>query len=206
MGDWGYRYKTSLPEHFLLIVFAIVVLGGVIAVSALAPGLQGQQTLARLFNLADTPTPTVPPTATPAPTRTPKPTPTGPPAATATLTSGELLLRIGTLIQQAQEPWDKHDWPQAINLLLAAHALDPKNPDATQKLYMAYYLYGESELSAGNQPNAIKQFQNAVGVKSDGTEAQAALATLVPPTATYARPIIITASPQRGRPTPRPHR
>lgn len=207
MGDWGYHYKMSAPEHFWLIIAAILLLGGVVAVAVLAPRLQNQRTQLRLADRDDSPTPTPPPTATAFPSRTPRPTPTALPAATATLTAEELVLRIGGLIQQAQEPLDKHDWPQAINLLLAARAMDRNNPDAIQKLYMTYYLYGQAEAAAGNQANAIKQFQNALGVKSDGAEAQAALAAMVPPTATYSPPIVITASPQRPRPpTPRPRR
>lgn len=206
MGDSGYHYKMSAPEHIWLIVAAVLVLCGVVAVAALAPGLRSQRTLARLLNVVDTATATPSPSATAAATRTPRPSPTGPPPPTATMTADEVRQRIGGLIQQAQAPLEKHDWEQAINLLLAAHALDRKNPDATQQLYMAYYLYGEAELAAGNQPNAIKQLQNALSVKSDGTEAQAALAAMVPPTATYAAPIVITASPQRNRPTPRPRR
>ena len=123
MGDWGYRYKMSMPEHFWLIVFAIVVLGGVVAVAALESRQRYQRTAERSFNLEDTPAPTLPPAATAAASRTPRPAPSATPGATATLTAGEVSVRISALIQQAQEPWDKHDWPQAINILVAARAL-----------------------------------------------------------------------------------
>jgi tetratricopeptide (TPR) repeat protein len=132
--------------------------------------------------VAIAPTATIAPTSTPLPRPTatlipPSPTPIAIPTATATQTNVE---RTTTLLAQIDEPWSKSDWVKAIDLLTQARALDANNSAIADKLYVAYYNYGKTLLSQGKKVEAAQQFQNALSVRVDGTEATLAMLSLTP--------------------------
>jgi hypothetical protein len=96
------------------------------------------------------------------------------------------------ILAKVDDVWDK-DWIQVIDLLLQAHQTDPGNQTVTDKLYVAYYNYGQSLLGQAKKSEAIQQFQAALGVKADGIEAKQALLSLTP-TATATNTRIPTAT------------
>jgi LysM repeat protein/type II secretory pathway pseudopilin PulG len=69
--------------------------------------------------------------------------------------------------------WESGDWGLAIDLIEQIMALEPDYADVTEKLYAAHVNYGEQLLGEGDPDGAKVQFENALEVKPDGTEAQA---------------------------------
>src|ERR1700694_4005767 len=103
--------------------------------------------------------------ATPRRAPPPRPTPPAPPTQTPTPSNTE---RAQALISQIDDPWARGDWPSVIDLLTQARTLDPSNTSAADKLYVAYFNYGQSLLAQGKKDEAGQQFQNALAVKPDG--------------------------------------
>jgi hypothetical protein len=143
-----------------------------------------------------TPTTTVvsAPSSTPAalssPTFTPSPTMAPIPSATPTRASTPTAVprtptpakteSAATLLQQVDEPWGKGDWLRVIVLLTQARTLEPTNQIVADKLYVAYYNYGQTLFEQGKKTEAAQQFQNALVIKADGAEAKQALLNLTP--------------------------
>lgn len=85
-------------------------------------------------------------------------------------------------LQQADENWET-DWPATIDALVRANACDPRNRDVSDKVYAAYYNYGQVLLKQGKRIEASTQFENAILFKANGAEAKQAISELTPPAA-----------------------
>jgi hypothetical protein len=94
------------------------------------------------------------------------PTATAAPSATSTVAPS-----LAELIDAA---WAAGDWPQVIILLKRADPVD------SNKLYAAYFNYGQALLAKGDKPGASIQFQNALRLNADGAEARQAILALTP--------------------------
>jgi LysM repeat protein/Tfp pilus assembly protein PilO len=71
--------------------------------------------------------------------------------------------------------WESNEWERAIGLIEQILALEPDYDDMTEKLYAAYVNYGDQLLREGNPDGAKAQFENALEIKADGSEALAGL-------------------------------
>jgi len=79
------------------------------------------------------------------------------------------------LSDQLNQAWQAEDWPQAIELLLRITETYPEDQNARGMLYWAYVNNGYTLLDAGKRDEAIVQFNKALGVDPNGTEAAAGL-------------------------------
>ncbi|MBI5877186.1 MAG: protein kinase [Chloroflexi bacterium] len=104
------------------------------------------------------------------------PTTTSTPTSTPTRTASE---KSAALLVEVDRVWGR-DWPQVIGLLSQAYQTDASNLEIRDKLYVAYYNYGQALLSQGALNEAVQQFQKALGMKPDGIEARQALLALTP--------------------------
>jgi hypothetical protein len=169
-----------------VVCLVLVVAAGIAINLSSAPAISVQQA-------ANTPKPTetLKPAASPNPTET-QPAATGTPTSILTsATTGSAASsisvndRVNALLLQLDEPWGRQDWPQVIDILGRARTIDSANQVVNGKLYVAYYSYGQLLLARGQKSDAVLQFQNALGIRPSGIEAQQALANLTPtPTAT----------------------
>ena len=89
--------------------------------------------------------------------------------------------------------WD-NDWPRVIDFLTQARGIDPTNQAVADKLYAAYYNYGQSLTQQGNRAAAVTQFQNALSVNPNGDEARQALLNLTPTPAPSPTKLLPTAT------------
>jgi hypothetical protein len=106
-----------------------------------------------------------------------------------------------TLTELIDAAWGTGDWPRVITLLRSA------TPTDNDKLYAAYFNYGQALLLKGDKAGAATQFQNAIEVNSSGAEARQAILALtpsptptrtavpLPATATATAAIVIQATP-----------
>jgi len=88
-----------------------------------------------------------------------KPDGTSPPAGAAELRA------------QLDQAWQAEDWSRAIDILLEVRQVDPEDQNAQGMLYCAYVSNGYALLDAGKRDEAITQFNNALRINPDGTEA-----------------------------------
>ncbi len=112
-------------------------------------------------------------------------------AATATPTPNRTQ-RIAECLAPVDDLWGRGDWPRVIDLLTSCRAIDANNQDVKDKLYAAYYNYGQRLIEQGNKQAAAQQFQNALNVNPNGDEARVALQQLTP-TPTSPPPTLCTA-------------
>ncbi len=115
------------------------------------------------------------PQATPAATQLPQPSPT--PAASATPD-------ISSLLAQLDAPWAAENWPEVIGLIQEIRQLTPNETGMTEKLYAARVNYGYQLAELGDTAAAAEQFEQALAIFPQGTEAEAALQSLFAPPAT----------------------
>jgi LysM repeat protein len=126
---------------------------------------------------ADEPVANLPPS-TPVPppvTATPLPTPN-----TAVPPTPD----TAALLAQLDQAWQQQNWPEVINLINGTLQEDPTNAAMVEKLYAAYVNYGYQLAGSGNPSAAMIQFETAVGLIPGRGEAELALQSLRPPTAT----------------------
>ena len=128
------------------------------------------------------------PQATPAATQAPQPSPT--PAASATPD-------ISSLLAQLDAPWAAENWPEVIGLIQDIRQLAPNEAGMTEKLYAARVNYGYQLAELGDTTAAAEQFEQALAIFPQGTEAEAALQSLFAPAAT-ATPETTIYAVQRG--------
>ncbi len=88
----------------------------------------------------------------------------------------------------AWESYAAQEWPEAIRQLYAVLEQDADYSDAQDLLYQAYYQLGLTYQAAGELVDARIAYRQALAVREDGQQAQAALAQvnllLTPPTPT----------------------
>jgi LysM repeat protein len=115
------------------------------------------------------------PLATPAATQTPQisPTPTASPTPD-----------VSSLLAQLDDPWAAENWPEVIRLIQEIRQLAPNEPGMTEKLYAARVNYGYQLAALGETGAAAEQFEQALAIFPQGTEAEAGLQSLFAPTAT----------------------
>ena len=126
------------------------------------------------------------PTASGSPVPQPTPTPTTEP--TPDLTS---------LVIQLDLPWAAEDWPEVIRIIQLIRQQAPGQPELAEKLYAARVNYGYQLATAGNIGGAAAQFEQALAIFPQGTEAEAGLQSLFAPVPT-ATPELIIYVVQRG--------
>jgi tetratricopeptide (TPR) repeat protein len=139
--------RTSLFALLAVLLVGVVLIGA--AVLVLAGG----------GNAADRPAP--------APTATTLPTPA--PIATPTLTP---TLSWSELQSQLDSAWAKEDWPQAIGLLEQMRASNPGDKAVQEKLFTAHFNYGVWLVRSERLPEAVAQFDEALKIKPNDTNAQ----------------------------------
>lgn len=115
------------------------------------------------------------PQTTPAATQMPQPSPT--PAASATPD-------INSLLAQLDAPWAAENWPEVIGLIQEIRQLAPNETGMTEKLYAARVNYGYQLAELGDTAAAAEQFEQALAIFPQGSEAEAALQSLFAPPAT----------------------
>ncbi|MCA9917941.1 MAG: LysM peptidoglycan-binding domain-containing protein [Anaerolineales bacterium] len=115
------------------------------------------------------PLPTTEGTAVPQPTATPSPTP---------------LPDVSSLVAQLDEPWAAENWPAVIQLLQEIRQQAPDAVGMAEKLYAARVNYGYQLAAAGDTGAAAEQFEQALAIFPQGTEAEAGLDSLFAPEAT----------------------
>lgn len=98
---------------------------------------------------------------------------------------------------QLDEAWQQQDWPEVINLINGILLEDSTNAAMVEKLYAAYVNYGYQLAGSGNLSAAMVQFETAVGLIPGRGEAELALQSLRPPTATPT-PEVTLYTVQRG--------
>src|SRR5947209_3258494 len=81
-----------------------------------------------------------------APTAVSTPTP----AATAMLTAQQASECVAQAMQQVDAAWDK-DWSKVIEALVRASGCDSNNQDLKDKLYAAYFNYGQQLAAQGKR-------------------------------------------------------
>jgi LysM repeat protein len=108
-------------------------------------------------------------------TAVPQLTPT--PAATPTAD-------VSSLIAQLDDPWSAEDWPEVIRLVQAIRQQSPSEPGMAEKLYAARVNYGYQLAEAGDTVGAAEQFEQALAIFPEGTEAETGLQTLFAPAPT----------------------
>lgn len=109
------------------------------------------------------------PLATPAATQIPRPSPTP---------------DISGLLAQLDDPWAAENWPEVIRLIQETRQLAPNETGMAEKLYAARVNYGYQLAERGETAAAAEQFEQALAIFPQGTEAEAGLQSLFAPTAT----------------------
>lgn len=117
------------------------------------------------------------PLATPAATQIPVPQPSATPLASPTSD-------VTALIRQLDDPWTAENWPEVIRLIQEIRQLSPNETGMTEKLYAARVNYGYRLAELGDTAAAAQQFEQALAIFPQGTEAEAGLQSLFAPTAT----------------------
>lgn len=112
------------------------------------------------------------PQATPAATQAPQPSPT------------PVTPDISSLLAQLDAPWAAENWPEVIGLIQEIRQLAPHETGMTEKLYAARVNYGYQLAELGDTAAAAEQFEQALAIFPQGTEAEAALQSLFSPAAT----------------------
>jgi LysM repeat protein len=115
------------------------------------------------------------PLATPAATQVPLPSPT--PTASPTPD-------VSTLLAQLDDSWAAENWPEVIGLIQEIRQLAPNETGMTEKLYAARVNYGYQLAEMGETGAAAEQFEQALAIFPQGTEAEVGLQSLFAPTAT----------------------
>ena len=82
------------------------------------------------------------------------------------------------LAEELHELWTAEDWPAAISLIGQILTLDPDYPEMSEKLYAAFVNDGYALLEHGNETLAQSQFDQALAIFPDGSEALAGLQLL----------------------------
>jgi LysM repeat protein len=118
----------------------------------------------------------------------PQPTPTATIEPTPDLTS---------LVIQLDAPWAAEDWPEVIRIIQLIRQQAPGQPDLAEKLYAARVNYGYQLAAAGDTGGAVAQFEQALAIFPQGTEAEAGLQSLFAP-APKATPELTIYVVQRG--------
>jgi tetratricopeptide (TPR) repeat protein len=95
-------------------------------------------------------------------------------APTATVAPSATSTAAPTLAELIDAAWAAGDWPQVIALLKRADPVD------ANKLYSAYFNYGQVLLAKGDKAGAAVQFQSAVDINTSGPEARQAILALTP--------------------------
>lgn len=117
--------------------------------------------------------PTVTPTAL-VPTQPPA-TATSAPSPTADVTA---------LVAQLDAPWAAEDWVTVIGIIQQIRQQNPSYPEMAEKLYAARVNYGYQLAGLGDTGAAAVQFEQALAIFPDGTEAEEGLQSLFAPAAT----------------------
>lgn len=112
------------------------------------------------------PLPTTEGTAVPQPTATPSPTP---------------LPDINSLLAQLDDPWTAENWPEVIRLIEEIGPQAPAELGLAEKLYAARVNYGYQLAAQGDISGAADQFEAALQIFPQGTEAEAGLQSLFAP-------------------------
>lgn len=112
------------------------------------------------------PLPTTEGTAVPQPTATPSPTP---------------LPDINSLLAQLDDPWTAENWPEVIRLIEEIGPQAPAELGLAEKLYAARVNYGYQLAAQGDISGAAGQFEAALQIFPQGTEAEAGLQSLFAP-------------------------
>jgi len=115
------------------------------------------------------------PLATPAATQIPL----TPPAPAASPTPD-----VSALLVQLDDPWAAENWPEVIRLIQEIRQLAPNEMGMAEKLYAARVNYGYQLAGSGETAAAVEQFEQALAIFPQGTEAEAGLQSLFTPTAT----------------------
>lgn len=112
---------------------------------------------------------------TPAPTQLPQPSPT--PAASPAPD-------VSSLLTQLDAPWAAENWPEVISIIQEIRQQAPNEPGMMEKLYAARVNYGYQLAGLGETAVAAEQFEQALAIFPQGSEAEAGLQSLFAPTAT----------------------
>ena len=87
---------------------------------------------------------------------------------------------VNTLLAQLDDPWSAENWPEVIRLIQEVRQLAPAEVAGTaEKLYAAYVNYGYQLVEAGDMTAAVQQFEFALAIFPQGTEAEAGLQALL---------------------------
>ncbi|WP_420627519.1 LysM peptidoglycan-binding domain-containing protein [Candidatus Leptofilum sp.] len=111
------------------------------------------------------------------PEATAVPQPTNTPALTATPD-------VSNLVAQLDEPWAAENWPEVIRIIQEIRQQAPNEPGMAEKLYAARVNYGYQLAGLGDTTGAAQQFEQALAIFPQGTEAEAALQSLFSPAPT----------------------
>ena len=119
-------------------------------------------------NLPD-PLPTTEATAVPQPTAAPSPT---------------AMPDVSNLVSQLDDLWAAQNWPEVIQLIQQIRQQAPDELGMAEKLYAARVNYGYQLAGSGDTASAADQFEQALAIFPQGTEAEAGLQSLFAPTPT----------------------
>lgn len=123
------------------------------------------ESVADLPDLVATPAATAAPLPSPAPVTSPTPDMSG-------------------LTTQLDNAWADENWPEAIRLIQEIRQEIPSEPGMTEKLYAARVNYGYQLAGLGQKELAIEQFEQALAIFPQGSEAEAGLQSLFAPAPT----------------------
>lgn len=110
-----------------------------------------------------------PATAVPQSTATPSPTPQP---------------DVSNLVAQLDAPWAAENWPEVIRLIQEIRQQAPSQPGMAEKLYAARVNFGYLLAAQGDTGGAAEQFEQALAIYPQGTEAEAGLQSLFAPAPT----------------------
>ena len=91
---------------------------------------------------------------------------------------------VTSLLGELDDPWAAENWPEVIRLIQEIRQLAPNEAGMTEKLYAARVNYGYQLAQLGETTAAAEQFEQALAIIPQGTEAEAGLQSLFAPTAT----------------------
>ncbi|WP_420642397.1 LysM peptidoglycan-binding domain-containing protein [Candidatus Leptofilum sp.] len=113
--------------------------------------------------------PTAEATAVPQPTVTPAPT---------------AMPDVSNLVSQLDAPWAAENWPEVIRIIQEIRQQAPSEPGMAEKLYAARVNYGYQLAGLGDTNGAAEQFEQALAIFPQGTEAEVGLQSLFAPAPT----------------------
>lgn len=87
---------------------------------------------------------------------------------------------VSSLVAQLDVPWAAENWAEVIRLLLEIRQQVPGDVEMTEKLYAARVNYGYQLAAQGQTAAAAEQFEQALALFPQGTEAEAGLQSLSP--------------------------